>query len=60
MKAKLFIHKIVVSYHSRQAIAKYHGEEESDPLNPNPDTEILVTIGATEALIESSCLYQPR
>jgi len=34
----------------RQAIAKYHGEEESDPLNPNPDTEILVTIGATEAL----------
>ncbi len=34
----------------RQAIAKYHTENTEDPLNPDPQTDILVTVGATEAL----------
>lgn len=34
----------------REAIAKYHTEDAEDPLNPDPNTDILITIGATEAL----------
>lgn len=34
----------------RQAIAKYHKDNVDDPLNPNPETDILITVGATEAL----------
>ena len=34
----------------REAIAKYHADDPKDPLNPDPKTDILITIGATEAL----------
>ena len=34
----------------RKAIAEYHTNNPSAPLNPDPNTEILITIGATEAL----------
>lgn len=34
----------------RQAIAKYHTDNPEDPLNPDPETDILITVGATEGL----------